>query len=37
MNDVGQLAIRIKSANEMQFIVRADPVDQSQAGQRLCC
>lgn len=37
MNDVGQLAIRIKLANEMQFVVRADPVAQSQADQRLCC
>jgi len=27
MNDVGQIAIRVKLANELQFVLRADPVE----------
>lgn len=27
INDLGQIAIRVKLANEMQFVLRADPVD----------
>ncbi len=27
MNDVGQVAIRVKLANERQIVLRADPVD----------